>query len=263
MRIGGRDVPRENQQTQLAKVLESLPAHVSSLREFPLGEIQGLSFGIALHPYSLPDVFVRGAGVRFAPLSREHQGARAVLNAVHRLVSSLDQQLESTHLELTLARQQLSDYQHRLGSQFEQEECLTQLTDLRDRLKLALARKVEDGQDPHCVTSELARDIRTMLDSKVGRDATMRPNSNPTVLAEEPVTLQLRRRLDLTQSGSPVLIGRNPEQEQEAYSPGRPAVDNTSSANVPTAPAPIDAPLPSQTYQESVQLLPKRQLQLF
>ncbi|MEZ6104461.1 MAG: DEAD/DEAH box helicase family protein [Pirellulaceae bacterium] len=260
MRIAGRDVPREDQQTQLAKVLELLPAHVSTMREFPLGEIQGLSFGIALHPYSLPDVFVRGAGVRFAPLSREHQGPRAVLNAVHRLVSSLDQQLESTHLELTLARQQLSDYQHRVGSRFEQDESLTQLSNLRDRLKLALARKVEDGQDPHCVTSELARDIRTMLDSKVGSDAVMRPNSNATILAEEPVTMQLRRRLDLTQSGSPAPIGRNPKQEQDVDSHVLPEVENTSSANVPT---PIDAPLPPHTFQESVQTSPKRQLQLF
>ena len=59
--------------------------------------------------------------------------------------------------------------------------------------------------------SEVGYNARTA--GQVGSDAVMRPNSNATILAEEPVTMQLRRRLDLTQSGSPVLIGRNPEQE--------------------------------------------------
>ena len=51
----------------------------------PLGVYRGLHFGLTLDPQFAPEVYLEGAITRRSPLSREHHGPRAVLNALERL----------------------------------------------------------------------------------------------------------------------------------------------------------------------------------
>ena len=51
-----------------------------------LGMYRGLKFSLDLSPHENPAVCVEGAVTRYEPLSREHRGPRAIMNAVTRLV---------------------------------------------------------------------------------------------------------------------------------------------------------------------------------
>jgi len=79
--IGQRRYTREDAQEALGERLSAIPASVFEARSFPLGIYRGLAFGLDLHPHAAPAVRVEGEATRFADLSREHRGPRAVLNA--------------------------------------------------------------------------------------------------------------------------------------------------------------------------------------
>ena len=86
---------------------------------FPLRTYRGLRFGMVLHPQFPPDVYLQGAMNRQANLSREHQGPRAVLNALERLVRDYPSECERTEKDLAIiVTAQLRDYQARLGAPF-------------------------------------------------------------------------------------------------------------------------------------------------
>ncbi len=91
---------------------------------------------MVLHPQFPADVYLEGAITRHATLSRDHQGPRAVLNALGRLASGYRSGFVRVRQDLTVAKSQLRDYQARLGKSFPHEAYLSERTNLRDQRKL-------------------------------------------------------------------------------------------------------------------------------
>jgi hypothetical protein len=83
-----------------------------------LGTYRGLRFGLVLHSQFPPDVYLEGSTTRQTTLSREHQGPRAVLNAVERLANAHGSECDRVQQDLSIAEAQLRDYQARLGKPF-------------------------------------------------------------------------------------------------------------------------------------------------
>ena len=124
--------------TVLGPRLKALPAEVHEIRRVPLGTYRGLSFGIILHTYSAPEVYLEGDAIRHGNLARD-AGPRAVMNALDRIIGTYPSQLATARQELAIAEGQRRDYQARLGKPFAHDAYLTELTGLRDQLKAALS----------------------------------------------------------------------------------------------------------------------------
>ena len=82
-------------------------------------------FGVVLDPRFGPDVFLEGVASRQCGFLSEHQGPRAILNAVERLVRAFDTECARVRQDLTIAEGQLRDYQARLGTAFLHEVYLS------------------------------------------------------------------------------------------------------------------------------------------
>src|SRR6202034_3601697 len=108
---------------------------------------QGLRFGIVIHRQFPPEVYLEGAIRRKSALSRDHQGSRAVLNALERLATGYGSECARVRQELAIAESQLRDYQARLGKPFAHEAYLSELTALRDQLKAALSGGNSESDD--------------------------------------------------------------------------------------------------------------------
>ena len=80
-----RYFPRDEAVAALAERLGALPQFTMQSRKVPLGSYRGLRFGLVLHGGQTPDVFLEGASTHQSQLSRDHPGARAILNALERL----------------------------------------------------------------------------------------------------------------------------------------------------------------------------------
>ena len=210
--IGERECRRDEVLTLLDSRLDSVPELVLEPRRFPLGVYRGLRFGIVIHPQQAPEVYLEGATVRLATLSREHHGPRAVLNAVERLASETDAKRLAARSELVLAEGQLRDYQERLGKPFPHHAYQADLTDLRDRLKLALSATTpsgtapsEPGTEPTATAQELAELIRALKDKQTldsPPQAARLGTRSPT--AERPVTARIRERREEAVSTEPI-----------------------------------------------------------
>ncbi len=137
--IGGRTLLREDVSAVLAGQLDALPTNVRETTRIPLGIYRGLRFGMVLHPQFPPDVYLEGAITRQSTLSREHQGPRAVLNALERLANGYGSECDRVRQDLAIAESQLRDYQARLGKPFLHDAYLSELTALRDQLKAGLS----------------------------------------------------------------------------------------------------------------------------
>ncbi|MEZ6121206.1 MAG: hypothetical protein R3C28_32205 [Pirellulaceae bacterium] len=149
----------------LGQKLDSLPAQVSTMREIELGEYHGLRFGIRLNPYSAPDVFLAGTLIRSEPLTRQHQGPRAVLNALSRLANTYPDQLAAAESKLSLSEKQLTDYRTRIDTPFIHQTFQQELTELRDQLKHSLASDKADKEDSQNA-AEISTRIKHMLEEK-------------------------------------------------------------------------------------------------
>ncbi len=114
--IGGRKCLRDDVLPVLEGQLDALPLLVTKPTRVELGTYKGLKFGVVLHSQVPPDVFVQGAAERATTLSKEHHGARAVLNAVERLIGGYGPEAQRIGEDLAIAQSQLRDYQERLGA---------------------------------------------------------------------------------------------------------------------------------------------------
>ena len=133
----------------LGQALDALPPFIQQDRRVSLGIYHGLRFGMVLHPEWAPEVHLEGAFLRKDSLSHEHQGPRAVLNAVERLARGYRADCERTSQDLRIAEAQLRDYQARIGQPFEHAEYLDQLASLRDRLKAGFSgAERKEGEPP-------------------------------------------------------------------------------------------------------------------
>jgi len=192
--IGDRPCSRDDAPALLANWLDRLPDRSDQPQRFVLGAYRGLRFGIILHPQFAPEIYLEGATTRTEQLSRQHHGPRAVLNALERLASDYGSAFQSVKKDLDLAQTQLRDYQARIGASFAHESYLAQLTEVRDRLKAALAgTKAEPVDGGHATAAELAEQI-TLLKGSHTVEATPERLGQRHVSAEEPVTARLRRR---------------------------------------------------------------------
>jgi hypothetical protein len=233
--LNGRGVPRDDVPEALAGLLKTLPEKVYEARRFPLGNYHGLRFGLVLHPHGGPEVFLEGAATRHAPLSREHHGPRAILNAVERLTDTYEAQREKAAQDLSIAQGQHRDYDARLGMPFAHEAYMEELTSLRDQLKAGLSGAMaEPGADKLPPVAELAECIKSLRAAHTVEAAPQRLSARTVAAAEEPVTARIRRQTAAVPSPRP-----EPDSEDSAV-PAEPSPRPTT----PIAPAEPAEPAP-------------------
>ena len=188
MTIGVGADSREDLLRTLNKELDSLPRNVRETQRVPLGFYRGLRFGLVLHPHYPPDAYLEGAATHQLRLSQEHQGPRAVLNALERLANAYASERDRVRQDLTIAESQLRDYQARLGMPFPHDAYLSELTTLRDLLKAGLSDTVpEPTPEPQCGVSEVADRIKALKAAHTIESTPQRADKRPCS-AEEPVT---------------------------------------------------------------------------
>ena len=193
--LRGRTCTRADAAEVLATKLQSLPDAVPGSRQFRLGTYRGLTLGLVLHPLGPPDVTLEGRASRRTDLASNARGARAILNAAERMANSYEGRSARIAEELTLARDQLRDYQVRQGLPFAHEDDLAELARLRDQLRAALAGATpEPGAGPLPPISNIAEQIRTLKEQVTIAASPSRSGPRPTTTAELPVTTRIRRR---------------------------------------------------------------------
>jgi hypothetical protein len=165
-----------------------------------MGIYRGLRFGLVLHPQFPADVYLEGAITRQSMLNREHQGPRAVLNALERLSTGYGSEIVRTRQDHSIAESQFRDYRERLGKPFPHDKYLSELTELRDQLKAGLsatAHQMEDDKTPD--TADLAARIKAIKAANTIEAAPQRVQRKQAA-AEEPVTIRIRKRQPATAS---------------------------------------------------------------
>ncbi len=203
--IGGRTYPREDIPEVLGGKLDALPKSVRDTTRIPLGYYRGLRFGLELHPQFPADVYLEGATTRLTTLSRDHQGPRAVLNALERLAGTCGSDCVRVRQDLTIAESQLRDYQASLGKPFLHDAYLSELTSLRDQLKAGLSSTTpEPGDESRPSVSELAERMKA-LKAAHSIEATPQRVRQKHSSAEEPVTARIRRRTEALPASDPAI----------------------------------------------------------
>ena len=211
--------------------LDALPMSVDETTRIPLGVYRGLTLwpgpSSAIPTERLPRR-------RYRPpvtLSREHQGPRAVFNALERLAGGYGAECARVRQDLAIAESQLRDYRGRIDQPFSHGEFLSKLTALRDLLKDKLSTAGHDtvsAGKPDL--SELAASIKALMAENNVENMPDRPQAK-RASAEEPITARIRKRQEAN-------VGLNHVAEQDAClaEPGnqRPAFDEESAMQQPT-----------------------------
>jgi N12 class adenine-specific DNA methylase len=211
--IGNRRVAREDLVAVLEAKLQSLPMMVSQPTRVPFGTFRGLQFGLIEHPNYPPDVYLEGEGNYSQMLSREHQGPRAILNAADRLARGFEDEIARLQEDQGIAEGQLHDYTAKLGKPFGHEGYLSELTNLREQLKVSLSKTTrQDVEKEGPTASEIAEQIKHLKATNTVESAPSR-TSSATRTAEEPVTARIRRRA--TESEFDLQPGYHVRSEQQ------------------------------------------------
>ena len=129
------------------------------------------------------------------------------LSSLGRMIDSYDDQLGTAKRELAIAQDQLRDLRDRIGRPFAYEAFKSQLTDLRDQLKVGLSENPPEGTTP---VSELAERIKALREANTVEAAPDRTGTRKAVRAERPVTARIRRKAE-----GAALVGAEPEAKQE------------------------------------------------
>jgi hypothetical protein len=138
-------------------------------------------------------------------LSREHQGPRAVLNAVERLADAYGSECDRVRQDLSIAEAQLRDYQARVGKPFLHDAYLSELASMRDQLKAGLSATAQmQGNEAKPTVSELAEKIKT-LKAAHSIEATPQCARQKHSSAEEPITARIRRRTEALPTSDPAI----------------------------------------------------------
>ncbi len=171
----------------------------------PLGIYRSLRFGLILHPQFPPDVYLEGAMTRQSGLSREHQGPRAVLNALERLAGGYGPECLRVRQDIGIAESQLRDYQAQLGKPFTLDAYLSELTALRDQLRAGLSGAAyQSDKEEGPSVSELAEKIKALKAAHT-IEATPQRIRQKHSTAEEPITARIRRKTEaLPASAQPI-----------------------------------------------------------
>jgi hypothetical protein len=240
IKIGSRPCGREDIAEILGGKLDGLPMSVRETTRIPIGNYRGLRFGIVLHSQFPPDVYLEGAVTRQCGLSREHQGPRAVLNALERVVGAYGSECVRVRQDLAIAESQLRDYQTRLGKPFLHDAYLSELTSLRDQLKCGLsATALVQGDGANPTVSELADKIKALKAAHNIEAAPQRARQKHAS-AEEPVTARIRRRSEVVHAADPAF-------QPDATAPG-------TGASLPPESAENSSIEPQMTFQERISI---------
>lgn len=210
-----------------------------------LGMYRGLKFGLDLSPNQNPTVCVEGAVTRFEPLSRDHHGPRAIMNAVTRLVDGYGGERTRAAKELEISRGQLRDYQSRIGGVFQHGAYLEELHSLRDQLERALSDKPGEADQ-----GEIVARIKALRGAHTVEAAPERTKRQVASI-EEAVTTRIMRGRENTSNSTPLKSA--PEQIE------------MPTADIMTFKRPV-ASRPKTTQREKVERekeRDKRQLSLF
>jgi hypothetical protein len=200
--IQGHKCFRDDEMNILGGQLDALPMFVRETTRVPLGTYRGLAFGIILHPNGPADVYLEGEGTRQTSLARDHQGPRAVLNALERLTAGYATECDRIREELAIADSQLRDYQARLGADFAYDGYFSKLAALRDDLKTRLSGRKSDARTKDLSVTELAERIKELKASQTIEAAPQRARQKHATAAE-PVTARIRRRVDSENQETP------------------------------------------------------------
>ena len=193
--IGERRYSREDAPEALALKLKTLPVLIPQTHTVPLGVSRGLTFGLVLHPQGSPDVYVAGALTRYAQLSRDFHGSRAILNAVDRIIGSASTEREKIVRDLGIAQGQMRDYEVRLGAPFVHTGYVDELTILRHQLEAALSSTAQQVSDvPLADVMGIAECIKTLKASHTLEAAPARTAPRPQATVEEAITTRIRQR---------------------------------------------------------------------
>jgi N12 class adenine-specific DNA methylase len=225
--IGKQVWSREDVATALARQLDRLPLAVHDTTRVPVGTYRGLRFGLILHPSFPPDVFLEGAITRRSTLSRDHQGPRAVLNALERLATGYGPECMRVRQDLAIAESQLRDYRERLGKLFAHDAYLSELTSLRDQLKARLSATHQDAANENGPTvSELAEKVKALKAANTIEVTPQRVKSKQAT-AEEPITARIRKRQEANSASDHPVEG-DVSPEPSALQPPPAAGDDSS-----------------------------------
>jgi N12 class adenine-specific DNA methylase len=194
--IDGRAYSRDDIPDILSGKLDGLPKYVHETTRIPLGTYRGLSFGMVLRPQFPSDVYLEGSAIRQTTLSRDHQGPRAVLNALERMANEYGSVCDGVRQDRAIAEGQLRDYQATVGRPFTHEGYLSELTRLRDQLKAGLSGAPrKEGKQEGPDISELARRIKAIKGTH-SVPATPERVRQKHSSAEEPIAVRIRRRAE-------------------------------------------------------------------
>ena len=137
------------------------------------------------------------------------------MNALNRLIDNYDVKLDSTRRELAVAEGQLKDFEGRIGRPFEHEAYKSELTDLRDKLKLGLSdRASEEGKE---AVAEVAERIKALRAANAVEGTPERTGMRKAARAERPVTSRIRERMavETAEGAGQPQNGRPVEKVQE------------------------------------------------
>lgn len=196
--VNDREIHRDEIAKHLEHALLTIPDSTPTLKRFSLGRHHGLVFGIQVTPYGTKDVYLQGSSLRTANLDREQIGARALLNALTRITDTYGERIRATDSDLSLAEQQLADYQARQGAGFADDAYLQQLTGLRDQLRQALSVQAPgESNSPTAALSaaEIAAQIETLKSSHASTPHIERETNAATTEPEQAVTTRIKDRL--------------------------------------------------------------------
>jgi hypothetical protein len=178
-------------QEAVAERMKRMPGKVSETYRTKLGTYRGLECGMILHPLGGTEVYLDGAVRCREQLLRDNPGPRAVLNALERLANGYDYDCRSLRADIAVKQGQLRDYESRVGKPFAHAEYMSQLSDLRDQLKLGLSEHPPEGLTP---VSELAERIKALREANTVEVAPERA-VRKAARAERPVTARIRERI--------------------------------------------------------------------
>ena len=183
--------------------------------------------------------------MRRESLSRQHQGPRAVLNALERLAAAYGPECARVRQDLAIAESQLRDYRERLGKPFAHDAYLTEFTSLRDQLKAGLSATAHDASNENGPTvSELADRVKALKAANTIETTPQRVQSKQAS-AEEPITARIRKRQEANSALDHPVEG-DVSPEPSALQPP-PAAGEDSSAGQP------------MTFQERIAMERQRQ----
>ncbi|MFL5241548.1 MAG: DEAD/DEAH box helicase family protein [Gemmataceae bacterium] len=243
--IGKRAWSQKDAPAALTDQLDRLPRNVRETTRVPLGVYRGLRFGMVLHPQFPAEVFLEGAITRLSTLSRDHQGPRAVLNALERLATGYGSECVRVRQDLAIAESQLRDYRERLGKPFAHAAYLSELTSLRDQLKAGLSATAHDASNENGPTvSELADRVKALKAANT-IEATPQRVQSKQATAEEPITARIRKRQEANSASDHPVEG-NVSPELQALQPPLAAGEDSSDGQ-------------PMTFQERIAMERKRQ----